>query len=274
MAYLAIDIGGTKTLICKMTDTGYIEERTRFETPKSYDQFIANLTSTLGDTDLNDVNAIGVGAPGFINRKDGSVIEFGNLPWTNSPIRHEIETATNRPTVVENDAKLAGLYEAMSLDGQYNRVLYVTVSTGIGIGLTVNDEINTTISDAGGKSMFFEHADKIIDWEELASGRSILRDYGKQASDIDDPKIWLEVSKRLVLGLTQLITLTSPEIITIGGGVGAHLDKFKNILETELYKYLFPRTMKPNIPIVQAKNAEDAVIYGCYYYARTFFNNK
>lgn len=265
---LAIDIGGTKTLLCTVDNQNNLLTQTRFATPQDYDEFLLELKKTVESLDISDVSAVGVGVPGILNRADGLIVRLGNLPWKHKPIANDVQAICQKPTTIENDAKLAGLYEAYELRDTYKRALYVTISTGIGIGFTVNGKLVNTISDAGGKGMVFEHNNELFPWERYASGKALFEEFGQRASDIEDPAIWQEVARRLVPGFTALITLLSPDVITIGGGVGAHYNKFEHIFEPLLESYLVEGTKKPDI--LMAKNAEEAVVYGAALLARDY----
>lgn len=272
MAYLGIDIGGTKTLVCRLSDDGQILTQDKFATPHDYKEFTEQLRQTVETIDLSDVIAVGVGAPGVLDRDNNLVTSFGNLPWKNVPIRPDVAQILNKPTVIENDAKLAGLYEAVLLKDRYDRVLYITISTGIGLGLTVDGVIQHDVRDEGGLSMIYEHNGELQAWEKFASGRAIFEEFGQRASDISDPAIWQEVSRRLVPGFTELITLLTPDVITIGGGVGAHYEKFEHIFEPLLEQYLTPDIKRPDI--IKAANAEEAVILGCHELAKQTYGTQ
>src|SRR5688572_8426046 len=129
--YLAIDIGGTKTLVASLDDHGVITERIRFETPKDYKDFIKDLEDNVAKLSTNNFLACGVGVPGRLDPKRQTIIAMGNLSWTNIPIHKDISRFVPCPVIIENDAKLAGLSEAMLLKDKYSRVLFVTISTGI-----------------------------------------------------------------------------------------------------------------------------------------------
>ena len=102
-----------------------------------------------------------VAIPGHVDRDRGIGIRFGNLPWENVPVGHDIEKIFDAPVLVENDAKLGGLSEALLLKGKFKKVLYLTISTGIGIGLIIDGQIDTDISDGGGRSILLEHRGKL-----------------------------------------------------------------------------------------------------------------
>jgi predicted NBD/HSP70 family sugar kinase len=195
--YLGIDIGGTKTLVAVLDDRGVIIESNRFPTPKDYDQFLPDLEKGISALGHHDFTAATVGVPGpGIDRENGVLINSSNLPWQNVSLRSDVENICHCPTLMENDAKLAGLSEAMLLKEQYSRVLYVTVSTGIGFALVVDGQIDVNVGDAGGRDILFEHEGKMTPWEDFASGRAIFEKYGQKASDINDEEIWLYLSNR------------------------------------------------------------------------------
>jgi predicted NBD/HSP70 family sugar kinase len=260
--YLAIDIGGTKTLVASLTNEGVITERLRFETPKDYNDFLSGLAGTIAQLETKEFIACGVGVPGLLNRNAGVGIAMGNLPWRNVPIRKDIENITHLPVVIHNDAKLAGLSEAMLLKHKYNRVLFATISTGIGVVLITDGTIDPALADAETGKMPLMHNDKMVPWEEFASGHAIVNRFGKRASDIHDAATWKIIANDLAIGFIDLIATVQPEVIVIGGSVGARLERFKEPLVERLKSFETP--MIPIPPIREAQRPDDAVLYGCY----------
>ncbi len=266
--YLGVDIGGTKTLVASIDSEGVIAQRHKFHTPVVYEDFLSELAEALGILDVKDFVAAGVAVPGRINRTNGEAIAFGNLPWKRIPIKNDIEAIVNCPVVVENDAKLAGLSEAMLLK-EHQKVLYVTISTGIGTGLIVNQRIDPAMADSEGGQMLLEHNGKLEAWEDFASGRAIVQRFGKRASDIHDNATWQIIAHNIALGLIDLIALMQPDVIVLGGGVGGHYDKFKDFLHENLNEYQNPLFTVPIIK--EAARPTLAVLYGCYDIARQVY---
>ena len=270
---LAVDIGGSKVLVATFSNDGKLERSQKFKTPIMYPDFIDELKTTirklLGD---KQPDACAIALPGNIDRENGVALFFGNLPWENVAIRNDLSDVLTCPIILENDAKMAGVAEADAVKEFYSRVLYVTVSTGIGIGLTVNGKIDQSVSDAGGRGIMLEHQGKIMAWEEFASGKAIVAQTGKMASEIVDESDWYLVARNLAIGLIDLIVLLGPDCIVIGGGVGAHLEKFHEKLFSELE--LYQSKMVVSIPaITKSKHPEEAVIYGGYLLAKQLQNN-
>jgi glucokinase len=259
---LAIDIGGTKTLLGLFGTNGELTNTYKFETPLTYSDFVAMLEveipKFIGE---NHISKCVAAVPGKLDRTKGVGIAFGNRPWENVPIGQDLTKILSIPVDIENDANLAGLAEALLIP-QYKKVQYVTVSTGIGGAYVVDGRLDNNMIDAEVGHMMFEHDGKLQSWEEFASGKAIFNKFGKRASDITDPGEWYIVARNIAIGLIGVIATTTPDAVVIGGGVGSHLAKFKDRLEEELLLY------KANVvnipPIFQAQNPEEAVIYGCY----------
>ena len=265
--YVGIDIGGTKTLVAALSDNGEIAGSIRFATPADYPDFLKELKTNLAALPFDDFKAGAVAAPGEIDRINGTYKEGGNLHWHNAKVQHDVEQLTHCPMLFENDANLAGLSEAMLLKDRYNKVLYITISTGIGTGYIVNQQIDPSMADSEGGQMLVQRGDKIVKWETFASGRAIFEKYHQKASEIEDPSIWEAVVKDWTVGFIDLLALIQPEVIVLGGGVGHYLDKYHDLLVAELRRYETP--VVPIPPIVKAGRPEEAVVYGCYDLARS-----
>lgn len=261
--YVAIDVGGTKTLVCALDGSGNITQSNRFPTPKEYESFVVALEQELAKMQLEDVQRACIAIPGRVDRKHGVGMSFGNLPWENIPMQADLERILHCPVLVENDANLAGLGEAQFVDGyQQKKVIYITVSTGIGVSYVINGALNQGTLDAEVGHILVEHNGHLKRWEDIASGRAIVATFGKRASEIEDQQTWYIIAHNLATGFLTIIAMYTPDIIIVGGGVGTHLDKFKPKLVELLKIYENPLLQVP--PIVQAQHPEEAVIYGCY----------
>jgi glucokinase len=266
--YLAIDIGGSKTLFAVFEPGGKLAFEHKIETPRDYEQLKtaigAVLRKELGQFHISNCCCA---VPGWIDFKLGIAVGFGNLPWENIHIKSDLEELMPHVSVlIHNDAKLAGLSEANLLRETYRKVLYLTVSTGIGGGIIIDGYIDPDFANFEPGQMQFNYLGKPVMWEDFASGRSLKEKYGKLASEITDDKIWREYSQLIALGLEELLATVQPEVVVFGGGVGAHFEKFKDFLEEDLNAIKNPLVPVP--PLVKAQRPEEAVIYGCYDYIR------
>lgn len=268
--YLGVDIGGTKTLVAALNSSGIIIKSLKFPTDHNYHKFIEQLEHTIKELDVDDYAAGAVGVPATkIDRHHGRAMSFGNLPWPVVAIQHDIEQIAHCPIVVENDAKLAALSESRLLKDRFRDVLYVTVSTGIGYGLVIDGVIDKGIGDGGGRTILLEHNGKMTPWEDFASGKALVERYGKLAKDIHDDATWKSISRNLAQGFIELIAITQPEVIVLGGSVGHYFERYKEFLTKDIEKYKIPLV---NLPVLlKAQRPEEAVIYGCYDIAKQVY---
>jgi predicted NBD/HSP70 family sugar kinase len=270
--YVGADIGGTKTLVAALDDHGVIVESTKFPTPPDYNEFLRQLAAGVDKFTTKEYIAGGLAMPVTVfDREHGVGVSFSNLPWKNVPIHNDVETIFNCPVVIDNDAKLGGLSEAMLLKDKYKKVLYVTVSTGIGLALINEGIIDENVGDGGGKPMLLEHDGKLTPWESFASGHAIVERYGKKAMDITDKETWQHISRDLSLGFVELIAILQPEVIVIGGSVGTYFERYGQFLNDELKSYDMPLLSIP--PVIGAQRPEEAVVYGCYDLAKQRFGD-
>lgn len=266
--YLGIDIGGTKTLLACLNEHGVITESLRFPTPANYPDFLKVLADNVDQLSTKDFKACCCAVPGYLDRKKGIAKAFGNLKWENVPIKKDVQKIAGCPSVIENDANLAGLSEAMLLK-QYDRVFYITISTGIGSGFIVNRTIDPDLADSEVGHMVIEYHDKLQRWQDFASGKAIVKRFGKRAEDIHDVKTWKVIAHAVALGLIEIIATIQPQVIVFGGGVNNYFERFKPYLESELKKYETPMTPIP--PLLKAGRPDEAVIYGCYDLAKHIY---
>src|SRR3989304_7232261 len=143
--YLAIDVGGSKTLLAVFSERGQLVNKQKIKTDPDYSRFLSQLETVLGEEQFKkqSISYCCCAIPGRVDRQNGVGVRFGNLTWQNVPIKKDLENIMVGVTVwVENDAKLGGLYEAVLVHNEYKKVLYLTIGTGIGIALITNGVID------------------------------------------------------------------------------------------------------------------------------------
>ena len=268
---VAVDTGGTKTLITLFSRDGVAGKMIKFPTPKDRNDYLEILKETLkSNYGGQRIEAVVVALPATI--ENGVALWFGNLDWRNLDIAKELKGVLgSAPVYVENDANLAGLAETRSRDPMPLSSLYVTVSTGIGTGFTTNGKIDPGLRRSEGGQMPVEFQSKIQTWESIASGKTIYNTYGKYARDIEDRQTWDEIAERISRGFLVAIPLLQPDLVIIGGSIGTYFEKYGEQLTAILKKHLPAHIPCPEF--VEAKHPEQAVIYGCYYYAIDTLDN-
>lgn len=113
---LAIDIGGTKIAI-GLVDGDAIVERRQFPTPtvKDASQFAAMILEHAADW-LNRATQVGISTTGLVTEKGISAINPDTLAFPAPfPLAAALESLTNKPVAMLNDAQAAAWYEYVKL---------------------------------------------------------------------------------------------------------------------------------------------------------------
>jgi len=247
----AVDIGGTKIAVGAVSEHGDI--LCRLETATRSDRGFAAAIASTKDM-LRQVSrrmgagyaGIGVACPGPLNPFTGLIGDVGTLPgWQNHNVVAELAREFGVPVVLENDADAAALAEAgWGKAKDSRRLIYVTVSTGIGAGIIYSGELYRGVEGAHP-----EIGHQVLDasgplcycgargcWESLASGPALAAWFKQQDPGIgevtceqicararDGDELALRAVEResyyIGLGLANLITVFAPEVIVLGGGV-------------------------------------------------------
>ena len=261
--YIGVDIGGSKILVVAGDSHYKILRQAKVETPDNADQGMIEIIHLAEQVAAGEpVLAIGVAAPGPVDRAHGKLFETPprNLNWGPIDIGTQLTNHFQAPVVVEHDASAGALAEAVIgvAKGKKN-VLYVTISTGVGIGIVTDGQIYHGFHDTEAATIIIDQGGIGQELEKVVSGPAIKRRFGKFGYQITDPKVWDAYAADLALGLHDLITILSPEIVVIGGGVGVHLDRFHDALCKHLNTM---KRMYPLPPIVGAKYIETGTVEG------------
>ena len=243
--YLAIDIGGTKTLIALFSKRGRVIRRFKFKTARKFNRFLGDLEVALAEFKKYKITAITVAIPGLVQKNCS--VSLGNRDWGKIDLFAPIKSLFDCPIYFENDANLATLYESSFYTG---RVVFLTFSTGIGGGVAEKGKLLP-------ESSKFEPGQKKSEWEDIAAASALEKYYHvDQATDLRKKTIMMDVANRIALGLPNIIDKYHPDIVVIGGPMGKIFKRF--------YKYLPELGVKYRRP----KRPLESVIYGCYLFSK------
>jgi glucokinase len=190
---IGIDIGGTKVAAGAVDERGSIVASARRDTPShdptQIEETIADVVRELQAT--HDVEAVGIGAAGFVDASRSTVIFAPNLAWRDEPLRKAVEARCGLPVVVENDANAAAWAEARFGAGRGEEYLVVlTLGTGLGGGLVIDGQLyrgrlgvaaelgHITVEPGGRRCGCGGRGC----WERYASGRALVREAQEIAS--------------------------------------------------------------------------------------------
>lgn len=164
---LAADIGGTNIRLAIVNPDGHIssERRLRAELSRTADatreraeaRVIETITRACSPIlEANDIQAVGIGFPGFFRGDSGVLDASPNLPLLHDfHLGERLTASLSLPVTVQNDALCAAIGEHRFGAGRGQPdLLHLTLGTGIGGGLILND---TPYCGAHGMAMEFGH---------------------------------------------------------------------------------------------------------------------
>ena len=271
---IAIDTGGTKTLLAGFSKEGKLLKSFEFQTPKSQQKYLEIIEKVIKkefseQLKASEIQAISCAEPGII--ENGVILWAKNLRWQNFNVKAELSKIfPNIKILVENDANLAGLFESKKFKNRAQNILYITLSTGVGSGIITDGKINQGLKNSEIGRIPIEFDGRVREWEEFASARAIFNVYGKYASEISKPRQWQNIADRISRGFLVIIPIIQPELIIVGGSLGENFKKFDLFLEQIVRENLPEGISCPEI--VQAKKPREAVIYGCFEFAKEALN--
>lgn len=246
-----VDIGGTKIAVGMVDEGGAVlaVQESPTEAEKGLDHGLKKIVQMVQQTAKQaggNLEGIGVGCTGPVFPERGTVGNVEFLPgWEGANLVRELFSAFKVPVAIENDADAATLGEwAWGVGRGTESFILVTVGTGIGAGLIMNGrlyrgvdgshpEIGHHVIDPDGPACFCgAHGC----WESLASGSAMERwIQGQQpqlpynnawelceAADEGNPIAQVAVhrtARYLAIGLANLVTIFSPEMIALCGGL-------------------------------------------------------
>lgn len=306
-----IDIGGTKIAVALQNLEKKIIASEIFPTLVDISPFemLENIATQiermLAETETG-ISAIGIGCPGPIDIEKGLALTPTNLKsWTDFPIVRLFEKKFGVPVAFDNDANVAAIgefYEGAGKD--FEDILYVTISTGIGGAIICGGKIHHGMrASAGEIGHAIVQPDGVLCrcgtrgcLETIGSGLSIARRAKERLNGVslngtsgdevtaktvieavkkgDETvlSIWDETVKFLAIGIGNAITTVAPEAVIIGGGISMAGD----VLFEPLRKYIGQNVkMLPieNVKILPASLGGESGIFGALILAQQAIKN-
>lgn len=168
---IGVDVGGTKVAAAVVAEDGTVVDQTRRDTPAEDVsrtlQMIMDAVEELAGK--HQVEAIGIGAAGWIDAERSTVLFAPNIAWRNEPLRAELSDKFGLPVVVENDANVAAWAEYRFGAGRdVESMIMYTVGTGIGGAVIMEGRL---IRGAHGIAAELGHLQAVPDGQVCGCGR-------------------------------------------------------------------------------------------------------
>jgi len=287
---VGVDIGGTNINVGVVPfdggkPLGFRTQRTEAQRGAKYvvDRVVKMIEDAMRDVmdahggGRESFAGVGIGSPGPLDRKTGTVISTPNLGWRNFPLRDLIQNAVGLPAMLDNDANAAAYGEWWLGAGRDARSLVgITLGTGIGGGVVLDGELYHGASDAAAEigHMTIDSTGRKCKCgnygclEAYASGpaiaaraiegiesgaSSLLPELAGELNDITaetvfeavvqgDPyatEVIIDTAKFLGVGLANLINILNPDVLVISGGVTRAGDRLFEPLRKEVRRRAF-----------------------------------
>ncbi len=260
--YIGVDVGGMSIKTGVVNHEGDIIAKAAVPTPSNNNNafckaMLKSITDAMTAAELkpSDIEAIGVGSPGMVDRENGVLKKASNIGFSNVPVRKYLkENIADVNVLVENDANCAALGEFYKTNNLKN-FIYITLGTGVGGGIIINGSLFTGSDGAGGElGHMVTHAGgrkcscgRKGCWETYASVKGLIKTTCEHREEIKgispDEKItgrtvfdlarkgddaarrvrdmWIE---EVAVGIVDMINIFRPDEILIGGAVSKEGD--------------------------------------------------
>jgi len=275
MNTLAIDIGGTKFAAALFQEQRMLE-RASAPTDRSggpawmLDQIGRAATAWRG---RYGIHRCGIGFGGPVDFPAQRVVHSTHVPgWSDFDLAREVEKLAGVRPVMDNDANLGALGEAVHGAGRgFRPLFYMTLSTGIGGGLITEEDnvyrgADSYAGEIGHLTIRPDGPDCLCGsrgcFERMCCGLWLERDHGRAADELlRDPAFVERYVVDLALGLKAAIMLLNPARIVIGGGISKVGDALFVPLRAELRRQITDWS-RARIDVAPAKLGDDSVLYG------------
>ncbi|MFJ7724704.1 ROK family protein [Neobacillus sp. NPDC097160] len=242
---IGIDIGGTKIAAGIISDTGELLQRTEVKSDPSdrenmFDKVVEAVEQVLEKSALSlaEIEGIGVGVPGKVDREKGIAVFQNNLPWKQFPIATRLQEQFGMEQItIDNDVYMAAFAEWKTAQVKRDETfVYVTISTGISCSIIHNGSFFRGAGFAGELGLIpvlSKRANERL--EKIAAGPGIQKLAQKelQVDTISTKDVFAgylnreqeyqpiieEMTDHLAQGLYAISCLLDPHKMVFGGSV-------------------------------------------------------
>jgi glucokinase len=308
MLTIGVDIGGTKVAAGVVDDDGEIVEQTLRPTdadhPDQVAETVADCVRELREG--RDIEAVGIGAAGFVD-ETRSVVRFApNLAWREEPLQKRISDLVGLPVVVENDANAMAWGEYRFGAGRdRSHIVCLTIGTGIGGGIVIDGRLYRGRWGMGAElgHMQMVPGGRLCGcglhgcWEQYASGNALVLEArelaaahperaeillglaggtieGEEVTEAarkgDDVSLtaFAALADWLGQGMADLAAVLDPACFILGGGVSRAADLFFDRAKAAFEERLTGRGHRPVAEVRLAELGASAGLVGAADLAR------
>ncbi len=292
---IGIDLGGTNLRAAAIGESGQLLKKVSGSTPVEAgpESVIADMARSAeqlrAEFGRDTLAGIGVGVPGNIDMKTGTVLAWNNVPAFNGyPTRDQLAKRLSTPVILENDANCAALGEQWMGAGRgVDDLVMLALGTGIGGGIISRGKIlhghigmaaelghitvvpNGNPCGCGNRGCVEKHASATAIGamaRNLGLGANLTaQDVAELAAQGDERarSVYRSAGESLGIALASLINIFNAPLYLLGGGVSAAWDHFAPAMLTEVERRsLTYRLTRATTRIERATLGGDGGLYG------------
>ncbi|MFP4344829.1 MAG: ROK family protein [Anaerolineales bacterium] len=243
---------------------------------------------------------IGLGVPGLVDVREGTLVVAPNLGWQDVPLERLWSTRFNLPVFVENEANAAALGEYFfGVARDVTNFIYLSAGVGLGGGIIIGSKL---FRGSGGYAGEIGHMTMVPGgepcgcgkrgcWETVAGPRAIMGhvvealteqprgalyelvegDLERVTVDIvvkaagDGDRVALqaleEVGQQLGVGIANLINIFNPELVVLGGALSLAGDFLMPVVEQTVRSHTLAQPRRV-VRLARSAHGADACVRG------------
>ncbi|MFT4285811.1 MAG: ROK family glucokinase [Protaetiibacter sp.] len=311
MHAIGIDIGGTKIAGGLVAEDGTIVRQERRPTPAGDGaeiiRAVVEVVESLRGAD--EVAAVGVAAPGFIDAAQSTVYYTPNIPWRSEPLRADLSARLpGLDITIDNDANAAGWAEYRFGAGRgYRDMTLLTIGTGVGGAIVTEGRLlrggfgaaaeighmrvvpgglpcgcgqRGCIEQYGSGRALLRFANEIADQRGIGQALAAARE---EQGELDGHRVYelivaedpgalyalRELGGWLGQAAASLSAVLDPQVFVFGGGVAAAGELLLEPIREAYLAHLPARGFHPEPGFATAELVNDAGVVGAADLART-----
>lgn len=304
---IGIDIGGMSVKYGLVDENNQIVGRytlttdTEIKAEEFIDLMAKGVDSLLkeGGIKAEQIQGMGIGCPGIINSKTGTVVYSNNIGWRDVAMEQQLKNHFSWNIAMANDADTAGLGEVCAGAGKgIDNAVLLTLGTGVGSSVIINKKIfsgplnggcelgHISIDPKGrlctcghrgcleayasasalmiaGKELVEQNPNSAL--AKLADGKEVTAKMIFDCSETGDAateQVVTDYMDSLALGISNVINIFRPQLVILGGGVANRKEKLTKPLTPLVNDLVFGGVDGEIPPIVTSILGNDAGIVG------------
>lgn len=237
-AAIGIDIGGTHLRAARVSEAGEVLKPRRIATRRAAEAVLEDCLRLIAELRTPEVAAIGIGVPGRVDAERRAVLSGGYVDLSGMPFADRVGEAAGLPVAVENDAAMALLAEqAFGAARGLGNVVMLTIGTGIGgaamergrllRGRRAAGQLGHLVVEPEGRECLCGRRGCL---ETVSSGTALGRRFAEAGFPEGTRLASLGNEGRAVReawagplrqAIDSLVAALDPEMVVLGGGLGA-----------------------------------------------------